>query len=664
MADNRNFPTDSLDKIAGIGPSYQKTLGRLDLTTIHDLIHHYPSRYLDYRVPTPIDKLMVKKDVSFTATIGEPKRFTTKSGKLIIQAIAVDPTGKIKLTWFNNSFISRVIIPGEKYLIAGKTSFWADQLTLIAPIIEPAGKTSVHTRGLVPIYPLTAKLTSRFLRQKIHLALGSTTINDPLALTVIHKLNLFSYQESLQTIHFPQNHIEQDKADLRLAFNHHLAINLNNQIELNRLPPSPKITIDQNLHNALVKTLPFTLTNGQIKAIQAGYLDLSQTQFTHRLIQGETGSGKTVVIYFYAAQLLANHFSFALLAPTEILARQHYLTFIKFGLPKTQVTLVTGTKPLKKIPKKPTVYIGTHALLNQIPQNLNIPLAAVTVDEQHKFGVEQRQALVARNPSPHLFNLTATPIPRTLALGIFGEVNITTLSQKPQNRLPVKTWVVSPTRYQNSTSWIKDQLASGSKIFVVCPLIHESEKSKGAHGVEKTYLEYQTKYQKNSPIFLIHGEMAVEKIGETITSFKKAKQAILVSTSIIEVGIDIPEADIIIIHSAERFGLASLHQLRGRVGRGERQSYCLLVPSKDEQEEEARLILLTKYHSGLLLSKMDLRLRGSGELFGTRQHGWLPVRLKNFWNKKLFGQAKKIARSLITQNEKEARTIAKALLTW
>ena len=664
MADNRKSPADSLDQIAGIGPSYQKILARLDLATIHDLIHHYPCRYLDYRISTPINQLAVKIDVSFTATIGEPKHFTSKSGKLITQAEAVDSTGKIKLTWFNNSFISRVIIPGEKYLIAGKTSFWADKLTIIAPIIERVGQTSIHTHGLVPIYPLTAKLTSRFLRQKIHLALESTMIKDPLDQAIIKELNLFSYRDSLQAIHFPKNPSTQNAADLRLAFNHHLAINLNNQIELKKLPQAPAITIDQKLHHRLIKTLPFTLTAGQQKAIRAGYSDLTKSRFTHRLIQGETGSGKTVVIYFYASQLLANHYSFALLSPTEILARQHYLTFLKFGLPKTQVVLVTGTKPLKETPKKPTIFIGTHALLNQLPQNLTIPLAAVAIDEQHKFGVEQRQVLVKRNPSPHLFNLTATPIPRTLALGIFGEVSISTLSQKPKNRLPVKTWVVPPTRYQNSTSWIKDQLTSGSKIFVVCPLIHESEKSRGTHGVEKTYQEYQKKYHMNSPIFMIHGEMAIEKIGEAMASFKKAKQAILVSTSIIEVGIDIPEADVIIIHSAERFGLASLHQLRGRVGRGERQSYCLLVPTKDEQEEEDRLILLQTHHSGLMLSKMDLRLRGSGELFGTRQHGWLPVRLKNFWNKKLFGQAREVALDLIAQNEKEAPAIAKALLTW
>ncbi|MBI2325991.1 hypothetical protein HYU91_01240 [Candidatus Collierbacteria bacterium] len=263
MADNRKSPADSLDQIAGIGPSYQKILARLDLTTIHDLIHHYPCRYLDYRISTPINQLAVKIDVSFTATIGEPKHFTSKSGKLITQAEAVDSTGKIKLTWFNNSFISRVIIPGEKYLIAGKTSFWADKLTIIAPIIERVGQTSIHTHGLVPIYPLTAKLTSRFLRQKIHLALTSLSIRDPLDSSITGPLKLMTYADSLNSIHFPKNPLTHNAADLRLAFNHHLAINLNNQIELKKLPQAPAITIDQKLHHCLIKALPFTLTAGQ-----------------------------------------------------------------------------------------------------------------------------------------------------------------------------------------------------------------------------------------------------------------------------------------------------------------------------------------------------------------------------------------------------------------
>ncbi len=663
MAGNNSIG-DSLDHLPGIGPAFQKTLSRLDLTTIHDLLHHYPSRYLDYRIHTPIRDLVAKKDVSFEATISEPKRFISKSGKLIIQAEAVDKTGKVKLTWFNTPYITKIIIPGQTYLIAGKTSFWGPLLTLVSPIIERAGETSLHTHGLVPIYPLTVKLTSRFLRQKIHLALESTSIKDPLNSSTVKKLSLMTYKESLRSIHFPEEVPQKERADLRLAFNHHLAINLNNQIELKKLPSSPQLAIDQKLHQNLNKTLPFVLTQSQQKAILAGYQDLTLGHFTHRLVQGETGSGKTMVIFFFAAQALANKLSFGLLAPTEILAKQHYQTFLKFGLPEKQVLLVTGSSPLTKPPEKPTIFIGTHALLNQLPKKLSFPLAALAVDEQHKFGVEQRQILSRRTPCPHLFNLTATPIPRTLALGLFGEVAITTLKQKPRHQLPVKTWIVSPTRYKNSGTWIKNQLKSGSKIFVVTPLIHTSEKTKDTQSAEKVYQDYQQKYKTISPVFLIHGQMPQEKINQSLEEFKLAKHAILISTSIIEVGIDIPEADVIIIHSAERFGLASLHQLRGRVGRGERQSYCLLVPSKDEQEEGERLELLEKYHSGLTLAKMDLRLRGSGEFFGTKQHGWLPVRLKNFWNKKLFGTARELAKKIVDRDETEATTIANQLLTW
>ncbi|OGD71190.1 hypothetical protein A3A84_02245 [Candidatus Collierbacteria bacterium RIFCSPLOWO2_01_FULL_50_23] len=663
MASNKLLPEDTLDLIPGIGPAFQKTLARLDLHSLRDLLHHYPSRYLDYRIHTPIKDLTEKKDVSFVATIGEPNRFVSRTGKLIIQAIASDKTGKIKLTWFNTPYIARVICPGQTYLVAGKTSFWGESLTLVAPIIEPKGAVSLHTHGLVPIYPLTSRLTSRFLRQKVHLALTRSQIKDPLSARLVKENNLVSYQESLTNIHFPKGMTDQLKADERLAFNHHLAINLSNQIEFARLPPAPVIALDRKLHNNLLGTLPFELTKGQVKAVENGYEDLSKNHLTHRLIQGETGSGKTVVVYFYAAVTIAAGNSLCLLAPTEILAAQHYQSFLKLGLSKEQVVEVTAKKPLRHLPGKPAVFIGTHALLTQLPQKLPFPLAVVVIDEQHKFGVEQRQKLTLRDPSPHLFNLTATPIPRTLALGLFGEVAVTTLKQKPKNRLPVKTWIVTPSRYKNSQNWIEEQIRSGSKIFVVTPLIHHSDKII-AESVEKTFLEYQKKYGKLTGVGLIHGQMKPEKIEAAVSAFKKETGGILVSTTIIEVGIDIPEADVIIVHSAERFGLASLHQLRGRVGRGARQSYCLLIPGSDEQEEEDRLRLLEKYHSGLILSKMDLRLRGSGELFGTKQHGWLPVRLKNFWNKNLFRKARVLAKKMVEQNETEAGVIANRLITW
>ncbi|MBI1872163.1 DNA helicase RecG, partial [Candidatus Collierbacteria bacterium] len=265
---------------------------------------------------------------------------------------------------------------------------------------------------------------------------------------------------------------------------------------------------------------------------------------------------------------------------------------------------------------------------------------------------------------PHLINLTATPIPRTLALGLFGEIEITNIPNKPKNHLPVKTWVVNPTRFKKSDSWLQDRLKAGSKVFVISPLIHSSEKAKDLASTEKIRQIYQRKFGEKFPVHLIHGQLKPDKIEAELKLFRQAITGILVSTTLIEVGIDIPEADVIIIHSAERFGLAQLHQLRGRVGRGHRQGYCLLVPTTDDQQEEERLKLLEKYHSGLVLAKKDLKLRGAGELFGEKQHGWIPVRLKNFWNKNLFLKAKKTATEMVALDQNESLAIANKLVTW
>ncbi len=659
MASNESLSAAaSVAAIPGIGPTFAAKLSRLGISAIRDLLHHYPSRFLDYTKHSNIREIRPKTDVSFLATLGEAKRFTTKSGKSVTSVSAEDKTGKINLTWFNNPYIGRLIRPGEKYLVAGKAAFFSDKITLVAPTIEPAATQSLHTHGLVPIYPLTAGVSSRFLRQKIKLALAKATLPDTLNNQISKKLGLKSYSASLHSIHFPESLTDHLAADKRLAFNHHLLLNITNLAEINKLPPSPDLVIDRVLHHHLVASLPFKLTPGQLKAIDNSYQDLTLTTYTHRLIQGETGSGKTVVAFFLAAQTLAAQQSLCLLAPTEILANQHQQTFQKFGLPKEQVVLVTAKKPLTKVPSKPTIFIGTHALLTQLPQKLPFPLAAVVIDEQHKFGVKQRAELLTRCPTPHLFNLTATPIPRTLALGLFGEVAISNLKEKPKNRLPIKTWVLNQSRFEKSTPWLKEQIRQGSKIFAVAPTIHGLGEKAGA---EKIFKRYQTTCGSFTRAYLIHGQMKTDLIEKTLSAFKKAKGGILVATTIIEVGVDIPEADVIIIHGADNFGLATLHQLRGRVGRREHQGYCLLISSNKEEDSNDRLQLMSKYHSGLTLAKMDLRLRGAGELFGSRQHGWLPVRLKNFWNKALFKKAKETASELLEKDESAAQRLARSL---
>jgi len=299
------------------------------------------------------------------------------------------------------------------------------------------------------------------------------------------------------------------------------------------------------------------------------------------------------------------------------------------------ISLVTGNNKFKNT-TKPNIYIGTHALIEQLPTTLKNPPAILAIDEQHKFGVKQRQALLERKPSPHIINLSATPIPRTVALGLFGELEISTIKEKPKNRKPVKTWVMDKKRLKKGRDWLAGQLKKGNKAFVVCPNIE----SKTAASIKDTLPQYQRDFGKDYPIWSLHGKTPPDERDKILKEFGKVKAGILVATPLIEVGIDIPKANIIIIHSADRFGLAQLHQLRGRVGRGQEQSYCLVIPSQTEQTGIDRLQLLSKHSSGLKLAKLDLKLRGAGEMFGKKQHGRLPVRLKYFWNKDLFQTAK------------------------
>lgn len=654
-------PEDSVTKVKGIGPETSEKLDRLGIDTISDLLHHYPSRYYDFSTPVPIRQLEVGKTQSFIATIGKVSSFFSKNGKLFIQATAKDTSGKIVLTWFNNPYIRRIVKENSVYTIAGKVSFWGKSLTVVAPIIEEGNTPSINTAGFVPIYPLTEGITSKWIRTKIHNILPTVKIDDPLDSQIISSLALMSEIDAYKNIHFPQIQENRWQADKRLSFNEHLRINLENQLELKNLGESISVTIDKKITKDSALALPFALTPDQEKTVASIYKDLQSKEYTHRLIQGDTGSGKTATLIFAANQCLSDGLSCAIMAPTEILATQHFQTFSKYSLFPKQVQLITGSTKEDINLAEPTIYIGTHALLTCLPQKLKHQLAFVAIDEQHKFGVKQRDELMNRTPIPHLFNLSATPIPRTVALGLLGDINISNIVHKPQNRIPTKTFVVSPTHFKKSPDWLNQQLEKNSQIFVVCPNIKDHDT--GIASVEKISKIYEKITRGEFPVYVIHGKMTTEQQNAIINSFKKEGRGVLVSTSLIEVGIDIPSANVMIIHSAERFGLASLHQLRGRVGRGNEQGYCFLVPSTDDEEETERLQLLQKYNSGLILAQKDLRLRGAGEVFGTKQHGTLPTRLKYFWSKKLFLSAKHIAKNIVAKNIDTAREIASKLET-
>jgi len=658
---NSLSPGDSISLVKGVGTVIKDKLDRLGISTVGDLLKHFPSRYLDFTKQVNIKEIQKDRSVSFLATVDNVKTFYSKSKKLITQTTASDSSGKITLTWFNNPYIKRLIQEGSLYRIAGKPTFFGKGLTLISPIIEKGDSFTINTKGMVPVYPQTEGVTSRWLRRKIYDLLHEVRVSDPLDAASLAEAGLLPLSEAVYKLHFPSDSQERWRADKRLSYNEHLRINIHNCLEREKLGSSVLVKIFPKIRDYTEKILPFTLTAGQRKTVRQIEKDLKTKVFTHRLIQGETGSGKTAPLLFAANQSLATGLSCAILAPTEILANQHFNTFKKYSLFPKNVSLVTGSSKAK-ITHQPTIFIGTHALLNQLPANLDPPLAFVAIDEQHKFGVTQREILMKRKPLPHLFNLSATPIPRTVALGLLGDLEISNLSHKPTNRLSVKTFVVSPTKFKKSPKWLTEELEKGNQIFVICPNI--SEHNPATSSVEKQAVVYRKLLPNQFPLWSIHGRVSGDDQLKILTQFKNTPGSILVSTSLVEVGIDIPTANIMIIHSAERFGLAQLHQLRGRVGRGEVQGYCFLVPSSDDEIETERLQLLQKFHNGLVLAQKDLRLRGAGEIYGEKQHGSLQTRLKYFWSKKLFKLSKSDALKIVRLDKQKALEIAKGLLTW
>lgn len=652
---------DEISKVKGIGESTAQKLLHLNIETVGDLVKHFPSRYFDFTKPVLIKHLQAGKTASTVATIGKINTFFTKSGKLMCQATAKDSSGKIQLTWFNNPYIKKILKENLVYTIAGKVSFWGKGLTIVSPIIEEGNTPSINTSGYVPIYPQTAGITSRWIRTKVFNILQGLKVEEPLTKEILALEKIIPNDQAYSNIHFPQNNLSHNLADKRLSFNVHLHINLTNQLELLKLGKSIPLKIDKEITSKSIAKLPFTLTSDQNKTVESILKDLNTEDYTHRLIQGDTGSGKTATIIVAANHCLNNQKSCAIMAPTEILATQHYHTFLSNCLYPSSVQLITASTKEKPNFDKPGIYIGTHSLLTNIPQKIKHSLAFVAIDEQHKFGVKQRDELKNRTPVPHLFNLSATPIPRTVALGLLGDIHISNITQKPINRKETKTFIVTPSHFKKSPEWLREQLKGGSQIFVVCPNIadHDSEVA----SVEKITKQYQKIANNEFPVYSIHGKMNSKTQNETISSFIKGQHGILVSTSLIEVGIDIPSANIMIIHSAERFGLASLHQLRGRVGRGQEQGFCFLVPSTDEGEETERLQLLQKYKSGLILAQKDLRLRGAGEVFGTKQHGALPTRLRYFWSRKTFLKAKNLSKIIVKNDPSQALQIACRLET-
>lgn len=679
---------------------YANKLERLGIQKLEDLLYHIPARYENFGIVSQIAQIQQGEVVTIQGQVQEAKNEYTRRRFVLQKVTVTDGTASLQLIWFNQPYIVRTLPVGSFISAAGKVDKSRSKLVLKVQNYEILGndRAPVHTGRLVPVYPETQGLTSKFLRNRIQEILKSnlSEIEDFLPEHITKHHNLLPLKEALEKIHFPKNLEDSDQAYKRLSFDELFLAQLSARVkraEWEKKVVTHQFKIDpfQKKIDKLITSLPFELTNAQKKAVKEIFSDLSAKRPMNRLLQGDVGSGKTVVaaIAMYLAYL--NGFQSALMAPTEILATQHYATINKLLSPfGVRVGLVTSSQYLvssisydKK--KQNTKYeiqntdilIGTHAL---IQKDITFhQLGLVVIDEQQRFGVEQRSVLRKKGVNPHFLTMTATPIPRTIFLTMYGDLEISFLGEMPKGRQIIKTWLVPEEKRNAGYEWIKKQITGNTlpiekvtnkktihhttstqnQVFIVCPFIEESENMTTVKAAVKEFERLQQSVFKEFKLGLLHGKLKSKEKDEILKKFATGELDILVATPVVEVGIDIPNATVIVIEAAERFGLAQLHQLRGRVGRADKQSYCLLFTESTSYKTRQRLKSLERTHIGAELAEIDLQLRGPGEMYGTLQHGARSFKIASFTNTELIALSQQEAEKIYRDLQKYPRLLEK-----
>ena len=691
--------SDPVSKVRGIGPRYLKYLNKLGIKTIKDLLWHFPFRYEDFSQIKKIKELQPDEICSLIATITKVNlRRSFRKKIFIIEAKASDDTGTIDIIWFNQLYLIKTIPPGTTLSLSGKVKAKGKKLILSSPSYEVISRQKLsedffedlkHTGRLVPIYPETEGLSSRAFRYFIKPLLNtSLNLSEYLPDFLLKKYHFLPLKIALNQIHFPVSLALSQKAKERFIFESLLFSQLY-LLKTKRkvsLLPYPKIKLDIEFLKSFVKALPFSLTEAQRKSLWEIAKNLNN-QLMNRLLEGEVGSGKTVIALAASLLSLNSQYQVAFMAPTEILARQHFEKFKSFTKNyKVKIALLTSSeakiydqglegkiskRALNKIINSylPIIVIGTHAL---IQKNIHFnKLGLVIVDEQHRFGVEQRKKLLSPDAItkevPHLLSLTATPIPRTLALVVYGDMDLSVLDELPQERKKVITKVVPPKDKEKIYQFIREEVKKGRQVFVICPRIEENEISPLAFSAKNLIslaekINYEVKavkkeYKKLSEdifpdlkVDMLHGKMKSQEKEKVMGQFQKNKINILVSTSVVEVGIDIPNATVMVIEGAEHFGLAQLHQFRGRVGRFKYQSYCFLFSESSSKIIYSRLESLVKYNDGFKLAEIDLSLRGPGEFLGTKQSGIPDLLMSSLLDKEMIEEVHQVAQNLLLED--------------
>jgi ATP-dependent DNA helicase RecG len=665
-----------LSQIPSIKKAYLDKLERLGILTVADLFFHLPHRYEDYSSVVPIRELIVDEKQTVVGTVIKVTTNRSFHKKMLItEARIQDPSGDVlKVLWFNQRFISQSLEEGLAVRLSGKVTKDRDGLLMTSPALERAARDATHTGRLVPVYSETRGLTSRFFRWQLATLFPKVTdFPDPLPDDLRESLHLPTLKASLAYFHFPKKDSEPLLASKRFAFDEMLLVQLK-ALQMKALFETSKaksLKLNKNLLTTFLSTLPFSLTKAQEKALTEILRDLARSHPMNRLLNGDVGSGKTILAALAALAASSNHTQVAILAPTEVLARQHYENLSKlFGSVNESVALFTGSYRIldgQNVTRKTMqaalkngivrIVVGTHALLQEdvVFQNLSL----IVVDEQHRFGVAQRAKLQDMsfrsqdgNSSlvPHFLTMTATPIPRTLSLAFFGNLDISVLDELPHGRLPIITKLARTDSARTKVyQFIDQEITKGHQAFVIFPLVEESLLMKDVKAAVKEHQELTEKIFPHRKVGLIHGKLKAQEKEKIMQDFKAKKYDILVATAVIEVGIDIPNATVILIEEAGRFGLAQLHQFRGRVGRSSTQSYCFLFPGSTQGSLE-RLKVLENENSGFAIAEADLGIRGPGAFFGTRQSGLPDIAMENLTNMKLISLARDAAESILRED--------------